>query len=57
MMSFLMQRVKEASSQGGFAALAQALKIFAPEYAAILDGISMLCGTLAVLIPSASAIK
>lgn len=47
----IIRRLREGSTQGGFAALALAAKAFWPEHSALLDSIAMICGALAVAIP------
>jgi hypothetical protein len=44
-------RAKEPSTWAGLAAVMQAAKLFFPQYAVILDGVTALAGSVAVALP------
>lgn len=47
-MAAILARLAEPSTHAGFAALSQALKIFAPTWAAVFDAGTLFFGALAV---------
>lgn len=49
-------RLKEASTWAGVAGILQALKAFAPQHAAVIDGLTVLAGTVAALVPDKGAV-
>jgi len=50
-----MKRLKEASTWAGVAGILQALKAFLPQHAAGLDGLTMVAGTVAAVVPDKGA--
>ncbi|HTQ99564.1 MAG TPA: hypothetical protein VMH83_06220 [Candidatus Acidoferrum sp.] len=55
-MNFL-KRLSEPSTHAGIAALLQVGKTFAPQYAGVIDGFTVLFGALAALVPEGTASK
>jgi hypothetical protein len=51
------ERIKEGSTWAGFAAVLQGLKLVFPAHSAILDGLTMISGSVAAIIPDKGATK
>jgi hypothetical protein len=50
-----MKRLKEASTWAGIAGILQALKAFVPQHSAVIDGLTVLAGTVAAIVPDKGA--
>jgi hypothetical protein len=50
-----MNRLKEASTWAGFAAILQALKVLLPQHSLVLDGLTAVAGTVAAIVPDKGA--
>ncbi|WP_170304177.1 hypothetical protein [Duganella radicis] len=46
-----MKRLKEASTWAGVAGILQALKAFLPQHAAVIDGLTVVAGAVAAVVP------
>jgi hypothetical protein len=46
-----MNRLKEASTWAGLAAILQALKVIMPAHGLVLDGLTAVAGTVAAMVP------
>ncbi len=54
-MNTVISRIKEPSTHAGISALAQLVKVFAPQWGAVLDVVAMLTASLAVAMPEQKA--
>lgn len=50
-----MKRLKEASTWAGVAGILQALKAFLPQHAAVIDGLTVVAGAVAAVVPEKGA--
>lgn len=52
-----MNRITEASTWAGLAAILQGIKAVLPQHAAILDGLTVVAGAIAGVVPEKAAAK
>lgn len=55
--AFILARFREGSTLAGLAALAQAAKYFAPQYAPALDMVTLVLGGSAAVVPDPASKK